>query len=502
VARADGGGDDGGPPFWAETALRDVGNAYLSALAVVQALYDRQRTRGGPGGQHLTRQGLSDRHPVHLPARRWIRGEQHKVDKDLMGLRPCTGCTKLGMAGPASRSRQTPTGSVIFSVNWSNDTCSVYWSNDTFSVNWGTTQSWTYLQLHRSIRQRRRTQPRQLRAWANTVNAGGGLEGHPIQMTAFDDTSTPGTSVSDVQTLISDHVDVIVDTSLVDSTWAPAVQAAGIPVLCALIQGTCYSNPDFYDSGQTGDSSAFAAVAVAKAAGATNIGFLYCAEAPACSEGISVVKAAGKQLGVPENYSASIAATAPNYTAQCVAAQQAHTTALFIGDTTPPIEKVGQDCSTQGYNPIYVTEGGGFSMAQATTPGLKKNLWSEYNLYPFWSNAPQVQAMNTALDKYYPGLRENTVSFSEGSVLGWTSGLLLNDAVKAGGLTASATPSAAEITAGLESLHGDTLDGWSPPLTFPAGKVHPIDCWFVGHVSNGVPSVENNGKPTCGSLSS
>ncbi len=145
-------------------------------------------------------------------------------------------------------------------------------------------------------------------------------------------------------------------------------------------------------------------------------------------------------LGVPETYSASIAATAPNYTAQCVAAQQAHTTALFIGDTTPPIEKVGEDCSTQGYNPIYVTEGAGFSMAQASTPGLKKNLWSEYNLYPFWSNAPQVQAMNTALDKYYPGLRENTVSFSEGSVLGWTDGLLLNDAVKAGGLTTSATP--------------------------------------------------------------
>ena len=48
--------------------------------------------------------------------------------------------------------------------------------------------------------------------------------------------------------------------------------------------------------------------------------------------------------------------------------------------------------------------------------------------------------MNTALDKYYPGLRENTVSFSEGSVLGWTDGLLLNDAVKAGGLTTSATP--------------------------------------------------------------
>ncbi len=56
---------------------------------------------------------------------------------------------------------------------------------------------------------------------------------------------------------------------------------------------------------------------------------------------------------------------------------------------------------------------------------------------------------------------------------------------------------AAEIVTGLESLKGDTLDGWAPPPTFPAGKPHPIDCWFTGKVENGVPSVANNGQVTC-----
>ena len=105
--------------------------------------------------------------------------------------------------------------------------------------------------------------------------------------------------------------------------------------------------------------------------------------------------------------------------------------------------------------------------------------------------------MNTTVDKYYPGLRKNVDVFSEYSAMGWISGLLLNDAVKAGGLTPSETPTSAEITKGLESLKGDTLDGWSPPLTFAAGQDHHVDCWFTEQIKNGVPSLANGGQTTC-----
>ena len=44
-----------------------------------------------------------------------------------------------------------------------------------------------------------------------------------------------------------------------------------------------------------------------------------------------LIKTAGQSVGVPVVYSASIAATAPNYTAQCVAAKQAGVSAIFIG---------------------------------------------------------------------------------------------------------------------------------------------------------------------------
>jgi branched-chain amino acid transport system substrate-binding protein len=337
------------------------------------------------------------------------------------------------------------------------------------------------------------------RAWAASVNASGGLEGHPIALTVEDDTSSPGTSVSEAQTLISGHEDVILDDSNFDAAWEAQVSAAGIPVVGGNFSSTpFFTNPDFFPSGETNDSITYANVAVAKQAGATNLGNLYCAEAPQCQESVPLIKAAGQQLGVPEVYSGSIAMTAPNYTAQCVAASQAHVTALFIGDSAATIARVGTDCTQQSYTPTYVTEGTGFSQLLTTAPGLKDHLWSDYPILPFWdTSSPAVQQMSAAVSKLYPTLQSNPNAWSEYAAQTWTAGILIEHAVTASGLTAGETPTAAIIKTGLESIKNDNLDGWSPTLNFTAGQVHKVDCWFVGRLLNGTPSLVNGGQLSC-----
>jgi crotonobetainyl-CoA:carnitine CoA-transferase CaiB-like acyl-CoA transferase len=47
VEWADGGMDDGGSPLWSLTSLGDTGNGFLSAIGMLQAYYDRQRTGMG-----------------------------------------------------------------------------------------------------------------------------------------------------------------------------------------------------------------------------------------------------------------------------------------------------------------------------------------------------------------------------------------------------------------------------------------------------------------------
>lgn len=86
VAWADGGCDDGGVPLWANTAVGDIGNGYLSAIAVIKALYDRERT--GLGQQvdtSLAYACLLNTSYTYLRAD-GVEGEQHKLDKDLTGL--------------------------------------------------------------------------------------------------------------------------------------------------------------------------------------------------------------------------------------------------------------------------------------------------------------------------------------------------------------------------------------------------------------------------------
>ncbi len=335
-------------------------------------------------------------------------------------------------------------------------------------------------------------------AYVNTINKAGGLDGHQIQLTLEDDAANPGTSVSDAQTLISDHVDAIADFSIADEAWESTVQASGIPVVGGNETETpFYTSPDFYPEGQTNDSVTYANVETAKLAGAKNLGDLYCAEAASCAEGVPLIEAAGSKQGLPVIYNAEIAATAPNYTAQCVAADQAKVSAIFVGDASVIISRVAANCAQQNYSPIWITEGEGFGLIMASTAGLKDKLWSEYSTAPFFDHIPAVTAMNTAVDKYYPGLRSNENSWSQLAAEAWASGILLDNAVKASHLTPSGTPSPAGIVKGLESLKNDTLGGMAPPLTFKAGKDHSVDCWFIGRVVNGVPKVVNGGAVTC-----
>jgi branched-chain amino acid transport system substrate-binding protein len=330
------------------------------------------------------------------------------------------------------------------------------------------------------------------------VNASGGIAGHPVELTIGDDGGNPGTSVTTVQGFISSGVDVILDATPLDAAWAQTALQANVPVVGGELTSDVYTKySNFYPSGQTIDALAYSIADVAKLASAPNFGMLYCAEAPSCQEAITPTRAAGAKLGVPLIYTSSIAATQPNYTAQCVAANQAKVSALFISHAATVFARVGQDCNQQNYKPMYLEAGTGFTMNLASTPGVKDNLWITFPVLPFFADKPPVQQMNSVLDHYYPGLRNDPNLWSEFQVQTWTGGKLIEAGVKAAGLGSSSNVTAAEVTNGLNSLKDETLGGWSPPLTFTAGQPHPVHCWFTARVQNGTPSMTNNDQLSC-----
>jgi branched-chain amino acid transport system substrate-binding protein len=334
------------------------------------------------------------------------------------------------------------------------------------------------------------------RAWVDTVNASGGINGHSVKFVSIDDHGNPGTSQSAVKTLVqSDHAIALVDLTNLDEGWASYVQSAKIPVVGAGNSTTpFFTNPDFYPEGQTEDALFASIIGAAKNAGATNLELIYCAEAVQCQEGIAPLKQVGKALGLPVTVASEVSAAAPNYTAQCVTAQQAHVTAVFVADIFTVVSKVASNCAQQGYHPKYVVDG--LDLAPNFT-SVSGDLYAPVSNLPYFANSPAIQTMNAAFDKYYPGLRKSS-DFNEQFLGLWTSGLLLQDAAKAGGLGANgSTPTSAQLVQGLQSLKGDTVNGLAPALTFPAGQPHPVHCWFESAMHKGAFTLPNGTTTLC-----
>ncbi len=108
-----------------------------------------------------------------------------------------------------------------------------------------------------------------VQAWQKSVNASGGLNGHPVNLTEKNNGSNPGTAATNAQSMISDKVAAIIDLDILDAVWQKPVTAAKIPVIGGNFSSTpFYTDPNWYPSGQTNDSITYAVVATAKQAGA------------------------------------------------------------------------------------------------------------------------------------------------------------------------------------------------------------------------------------------
>src|ERR1019366_7482224 len=74
--------------------------------------------------------------------------------------------------------------------------------------------------------------PRVYKAWAASVNASGGINGHKVDVITKDDASNPNTSVTIVHSFIqSDHAIAILDDSNNDAAWASYAEQQGVPVV-------------------------------------------------------------------------------------------------------------------------------------------------------------------------------------------------------------------------------------------------------------------------------
>jgi branched-chain amino acid transport system substrate-binding protein len=331
--------------------------------------------------------------------------------------------------------------------------------------------------------------------WAKYINAHGGLNLHPVKVIELDDQSSAATALQDVETLIvNDHAIVIADNSFYDASFAKYVDSKKVPVIGLSVGAGEFpyvTDANFYAPSGTVLTSLWGSAKAAALAGGAKLSFLYCAEIPACGQVVPIMQANATSVGMTMPYSAAFSASAPNYTAQCLAAQSAGVDALFAGGANVQSnQRVYDNCATQQYFPVAVGGETTISEAMINDPNIHHIAASSPTLPWFVNQGPKSGSaiFHKVMGSYI------SKSFSVAGLTSIWTGLQL---IAAAAKNVTGKPTSQQIYKGLYALKNETLGGMSVPFSFTKGKPTSVHCVFAYQAVNGKLGMLNGGKPVC-----
>jgi branched-chain amino acid transport system substrate-binding protein len=333
-------------------------------------------------------------------------------------------------------------------------------------------------------------------AWADSVNAAGGIHGRKIRLYVQDDGTQQTTAIQDVKTLVEqDHVVAIVgEVSTSDTSWAAYVQQMGVPVVGGDSIHIAYlTNPDFYAAG-TDLVAGFYGVASLAARTGPRFGVAYCAELDTCAAVVPLFDALGKPQGVSATYQAKVAATTPDFTALCQSLKKSQVNSYDLALDQSTIKRAVSQCASEGIAAPLITLGD-VDSSFLQYPSYNGMQIVDTN-YPFFDQSlPAAQEFHAALKKYAPSVGTTSASpLTPVQMQVWASGKLFEAAVNASG-NGPVTP--ASVKRGLYALKNETLGGLSGPLNFIPGKPSPQNCYFTYKIDSGRFVTISGEKPVC-----
>jgi branched-chain amino acid transport system substrate-binding protein len=336
-----------------------------------------------------------------------------------------------------------------------------------------------------------------MQAWADSVNAAGGIDGHPVHLYIEDDAGDTATSLTEVKTLVQqDHVVAIVGQSTGDAAaFQSYVDSAGVPVIGGNPQSTPYlTDPNWFAIGGNEVASFYGIAAAAKLNGA-KLGNLYCAELPACAATQTLLQGFGGPLGVTVSYSSKVSASAPDFTAVCQGLIKSGVQSYTLGLGAATLKQVASQCQQQGLKARLILSD--VADSTFTSDAQFNGVEVVDDIFPFFDEStPATKAFHAALKRYEPSVGTAALPLNPQAAAAWASGELFQAAVQRGG---SGPITAASVKKGLYSLKGDTLGGLTAPLTFTAGKPTNYNCSWLYAIKDGAFVAPNGTKATCAS---
>lgn len=334
-------------------------------------------------------------------------------------------------------------------------------------------------------------------AWADEVNANGGVAGHPVELVIKDTRGDAPSGSAAAQELIDDSsviATLVVDANA-EAAYGPSLSQGGLPV----IGGAGY-NPTFWGAlpNVWGLATSFPSVVneqviAAQAVGATNAAVAACAEVAACASAAPVFDAATQALGLEYAGVVTIAFDAPDFTAECLQFLNDGVDFVQLSATASVVQRLAADCQTQGYDGWFGASAGTVN-PNLFAGDVEWKLTGGLNGFPWFVDAEPVQAFRDVMEAH--GVDE--AGYSMPTVTATYASLeLFKKTLEANAATLGDNPDRAALIAAYGTVADETLDGLLPnPVTFTADQPGPpISCFWLYTYEDG--EFSGDFEPTC-----
>ena len=317
-----------------------------------------------------------------------------------------------------------------------------------------------------------------VRIWAKAVNARGGVNGHPIDVLTADDGGDPARHLALVQEFV-ERKKVI---AFVGNPEAVSGQSSvtylkehGVPVIGSEGAGQYfYESPVHFPQASHGNALAQAALLgvanVAKQRKLTRVATITCIEVQVCRDAYENAPRGYGKYGLEVVYRAQASLGQPDFTAECLQAQNQGAQIMAMGMDAGSVIKIARACRQQGFRPLFTWTTAITTSAHAEDPNLQGSLIS--SVVAPWAS-PDTERRKEFLDAMATYARGVTVT--GGHLMGWVAGKVFELGGK--GLPEPATSRA--LLDGLGRLNGDLLPDLTAPFRFSLGKpAKPTVCVF------------------------
>jgi branched-chain amino acid transport system substrate-binding protein len=336
-----------------------------------------------------------------------------------------------------------------------------------------------------------------VQAWAADVNSRGGVNGHPVKFTVYDDGGDPSRHRAAVQDAV-ERRKVIAFLANIEAVAGASsreyISTKRIPVIGSESAAPyMHEDPMFFPQEPSGDhlldAGLYSLAAIMVPAGKTKLGTVVCVEVTACGRAGSRWKDGAPKAGMTAVYSSQTSLAQPDFTAECLSARNAGAEVLIILLDPASTSRFALACSRQGYRPQY--------SAVSTVADRMK---ADSNLDGLLTSSgvfPYIQNDTPATAEYHRVLSTRAPSSELGvpSAKGWTAAKLFEKAAA----NLPEPPTSEGLLQGLWQINNETLGGLTSfPLTFvkdrpAAGRT----CWFTLQIRGGTWVVPRSGQPAC-----